>query len=250
MQDTTPRTQPPPTLTQIYGTAYRLVEENGGQTASIRIVYEMDNGLTFDEDATNYFAGPESWIPADIIACEQATGRVLDIGCGAGRHALALAQAGHEVVGLDPSADAVAVARRRGVDARLGGILDLPADLGTFDTFVLLGGNLRLLTVNERRLDALAQLAALANPSAQLLGSLEEQTEPPDGQVHRIRARVVHGEEITPWSQWVESLPDLPLERLAHAISGSAWTVEDAGYAKAAKHDCSWNLVQLRLLAS
>lgn len=38
-------------------------------------------------------------------------GRVLDVGCGAGREALALARAGYRVVGIDTSSELLAVAR-------------------------------------------------------------------------------------------------------------------------------------------
>ncbi|XKK38796.1 methyltransferase domain-containing protein [Nocardiopsis sp. ARC36] len=75
-----------------------------------------------------------------------AEGRVLDVGVGAGRHALALQASGKDVVGLDPSPGAVEVARQRGVDARLGSIAAPPADIGRFDALLLLGNNLGLLT--------------------------------------------------------------------------------------------------------
>lgn len=45
--------------------------------------------------------------------------RVLDVGCGPGRHALALAAAGFDVVGVDISADFVALATDRAVTAGL-----------------------------------------------------------------------------------------------------------------------------------
>jgi SAM-dependent methyltransferase len=40
-------------------------------------------------------------------------GRVLDVGCGAGRHCIALAQRGYRVVGIDPSEAMLAAARAR-----------------------------------------------------------------------------------------------------------------------------------------
>ena len=64
-------------------------------------------------------------------------GRTLDLGAGAGRHALELQQRGFEVTAVDATPEAVEVMRERGVaDARCG---DLDAVAGdSFDTIVLL----------------------------------------------------------------------------------------------------------------
>ncbi len=70
------------------------------------------------------------------------TGRVLDVGCGTGEHALLAASLGLNATGVDivPTAIAIAKQRRaeRGLDARflVGDVLDLPALGETFDTVV------------------------------------------------------------------------------------------------------------------
>ncbi|MFQ5840566.1 MAG: class I SAM-dependent methyltransferase [Candidatus Methylomirabilales bacterium] len=69
-----------------------------------------------------YEAGETPWprfqaTPAvmDLAArlrCERGEGRVLDIGCGEGRHAICFAEAGHRVVGVDY--EPLAIGRARG----------------------------------------------------------------------------------------------------------------------------------------
>jgi SAM-dependent methyltransferase len=69
-----------------------------------------------------------------LSACR---GRVLDLGAGAGRHALELQRRGFEVTALDVSPDAVIVMRERGVDdARCGDLSTVASE--TFDTVLLL----------------------------------------------------------------------------------------------------------------
>jgi len=72
------------------------------------------------------------------IARELGARSVLDIGCGTGTFACALAAAGYEVVGVDPAAAMLAVARKKEAADRVawirGGATDLPpleVDLAT-----------------------------------------------------------------------------------------------------------------------
>jgi SAM-dependent methyltransferase len=131
-------------------------------------VIERDDGFVSCEDAYRYFSVPKEWVEPELTAVLRARGRVLDVGCAAGRHATVMAEQGCEVVGIDPSPGAVKVAAERGVDARLGTILE-PGDVGSFDTITLLGGNLGLLGSRRRSTVALYRLATVARPDARLL---------------------------------------------------------------------------------
>lgn len=67
---------------------------------------------------------------------------VLDIGCGPGRLAAALAEAGHPVLGIDIVPEAVASTRDRGAVALLRDVFDhLPAE-GRWQTALLADGNI------------------------------------------------------------------------------------------------------------
>jgi SAM-dependent methyltransferase len=64
--------------------------------------------------------GTELPTEADLKLLGSVEGtRVLDLGCGVGRNAVALARRGAKVIAVDPSADALAVARERADEAEV-----------------------------------------------------------------------------------------------------------------------------------
>ncbi|MFJ9554165.1 class I SAM-dependent methyltransferase [Nocardiopsis sp. NPDC101807] len=153
-------------------------------------VIERDDGHINAACAGRYFTPADALAPLDREAVDLAEGRILDVGVGAGRHALALQASGKDVVGLDPSPGAVEVARHRGVDARLGSIATPPADIGRFDALLLLGNNLGLLQGPERAPDVLAHLASLARPGALLIGTgMDPSTTDVDHRAYQERNR-------------------------------------------------------------
>jgi cyclopropane fatty-acyl-phospholipid synthase-like methyltransferase len=99
--------------------------------------------------------------------------RVLDVPCGSGRHALALAGRGHRVTGVDLSTEAVEHARRAAaaagldVDLRLGEMRDLPRD-GSFDAAVCLGNSFGYLDLAGLR-QFVAALAGAVRPGGGLV---------------------------------------------------------------------------------
>jgi SAM-dependent methyltransferase len=78
-------------------------------------VLERDDGFVRCDQGSLYFTGPDDWYPGEAAGLACAFGTVLDIGSGAGRHALALQERGLAVTALDSSPGAAEVCRRRRV---------------------------------------------------------------------------------------------------------------------------------------
>jgi SAM-dependent methyltransferase len=96
--------------------------------------------------------------------------RVLDIGCGAGRNAVPLSNAGYDVVGVDLSWPMLAAAAdRRAAGLRLvcGRMHDLPVRAGAFDLIVA-HGIWNLARSGDEFRAAIAEAARAAAPDAAL----------------------------------------------------------------------------------
>jgi 2-polyprenyl-3-methyl-5-hydroxy-6-metoxy-1,4-benzoquinol methylase len=68
------------------------------------------------------------WLPKPV-----AGQRVLDVGCGNGAFLLKAREAGWQVMGVDPDPDAVATARQKGLEVRLGSVEAFAGEAGLFD---------------------------------------------------------------------------------------------------------------------
>jgi SAM-dependent methyltransferase len=79
---------------------------------------------------------------ADRVVLAHCQGPTLDIGCGPGRMAEALALAGHAVLALDVVPEAVRQARLRGVPALLRSVFDALPGEGRWETALLADGNI------------------------------------------------------------------------------------------------------------
>jgi SAM-dependent methyltransferase len=125
-----------------YGHAmYDFLRGKGGQE-----IVEYDDGFIFSTGGPSfYFAEYPEWSAAERKAMRSVVGRVLDVGCGAGRVGLHLQARGHDVLGIDNSPLAVRVARERGMEqVRVLPISEIDGSLGTFDTIVMMCNNFGL----------------------------------------------------------------------------------------------------------
>jgi SAM-dependent methyltransferase len=108
---------------------------------SRRVAATRADGVCFAIETEEYFTLEGELADLDAIALDRCRGRVLDVGAGAGRHALALQARGLEVVAIDVSPICTELCRARGVrDARTFDVMQLSSEpeLGRFDT-VLFG---------------------------------------------------------------------------------------------------------------
>jgi cyclopropane fatty-acyl-phospholipid synthase-like methyltransferase len=125
----------------------------------------------------------EKMVPAEVTAADlafirrhievQPPARMLDIPCGAGRHALALAAEGYDVVGVDLSEDAIAraaaLARDRAMSARfVRADMRRFDDIGRFDAAICLGNSIGYFGAAGAA-KFLARLAASLVPGARLI---------------------------------------------------------------------------------
>jgi SAM-dependent methyltransferase len=134
-------------------------------------VVERDDGnIDTDNNPEYYFSTFKQWLPGEQKAMEFVKGRVLDIGCGAGRHALYLQGKGLKVVGIDNSPLALEVVRKRGVkNTKLCSISQISKKLGMFDTVLLLGSNFSLVGTPEKAKRILDRIDSATNEGARII---------------------------------------------------------------------------------
>jgi SAM-dependent methyltransferase len=187
-------------------------------------------------EAAVFFREPHDWAAPERRAFAHVEGRVLDIGCGAGRHALAAQAHGHDVVAIDIATGAIQVCRQRGVrDARLVAVADVDEQLGSFDTVLMMCGNAGLAGSEADTVTALATLHHITTAGARIvLDSVDPYLDPDEADIaylERNRAagrmpglvtiRLRYSERVTPW---FDLLCLSPAE--LHQLAGRAgWTI-------------------------
>jgi SAM-dependent methyltransferase len=231
----------PPTSGDAIGHLLTRAWNADAQAGRVFEVIERSDGFTGVCDAAEYFATHEQWPQRERDLLTKASGRILDVGCGAGRHLLHLQQQGHAVLGIDSSPGAVDLCQKQGVPASLGTAQSLPCDDDSADTILALGANLGLLGGREESLIALQEWARVAAPGAQVLatgrdpyaskGTLHTAYHQANRDAGRmagqLRVRIRSGAMVTPYFDYLYcSLTELD-ELLAPSPWHLSYAVED-----------------------
>ena len=158
-------------------------------------VIERSDGLIDPSEVAPklYFAKFDDWPEVERKAIGYARGRVLDVGCGAGRVALYLQdQRKLDVLGIDLSPLAVKVCKLRGLrTARLMAFENVDFKPGSFDSIVMFGNNFGLFGSRAKAQRLLKRLSSMASPGAVLIGESVDpyKTDNPDHLEYQRRNR-------------------------------------------------------------
>ena len=205
-----------------------------GDDRSFRVV--RDDGFEKEDKVAGYFTGFED-VPDEKEAMGYVKGRVLDIGCGAGRVALWLQLRGFDVTGIDVSPAAIEVCQRRGLRRCLVMSFEkLNFPPASFDTILPMGDNLGLAGTVVGTVEFLSRLQVITTPDGRIIGSGRDPSKTDDTAhlayhernrkagrpIGQVRLRIQFGHEATDWfNHLMVSIPDL--EQIA---KNAGWKVE------------------------
>ena len=202
----------------------------------VEIVERDDGWIATSGGPRSYFAPLRRWPAVERRALRHVRGRVLDVGCGAGRVALELERRGHEVLAIDISPLAVEVSRRRGVgEAAVMPFSAVSSRLGSFDTVVMMGNNFGLFANARRCRHMLRRLRGMTGETGRIVATSNDPYAN-DDEGHRayqarnrargrlsgqLRLRVRYRGYRTPWFEYLIVSAD----EMRDLAAGSGWRV-------------------------
>src|SRR5262245_5608687 len=120
---------------------------------------------------SRYFQEYRRWSKREKQAIQCVKGRVLDIGCGAGRFLLHLQQKGFDATGIDSSRGAVRVCKLRGIKRVLLRPIEGIGKFkpGSFDTVIMMGNNFGLFAGFKKARRLLRQLYGITSAKGRII---------------------------------------------------------------------------------
>ncbi|MDQ8738567.1 methyltransferase domain-containing protein [Paenibacillus sp. LHD-38] len=139
-----------PWYEQSFGSDYMLVYKHRNWENAAKEVCQMISWLGLSEGA-----------------------QVVDIGCGMGRHALALASFGYSVTGIDLSPSLLEEARRHDIEGAVkweqGDMRELPLEAGTFDATVNFFTSFGYFSYEDDNVKVLRNIRKVLRPNGSFL---------------------------------------------------------------------------------
>lgn len=181
-----------------------------------------------------FFRTEEEMPDIELEAMDMCEGRVLDVGGGAGSHALILQERGFDVVAIDISSAAVEIMKTRGLtNAIEGDIFNYSGE--KFDTLLFLMNGIGLTGTVEHFKTFLDQAKSLLNEGGQLLFDssditylYEDQEMPADKYYGEVSYQYEYKGEKGEWFNWLYIDPQL-LKKIAREAGWECHLLFDDG---------------------
>jgi SAM-dependent methyltransferase len=199
---------------------------------------ERDDGYLDAMNSKAYFTDFNAWSPHEQKAMAYVKGKVLDIGCGAGRHSLYLQKKGCKVLGIDISPLALKVCRLRGLKkAKLASIDDAKFKPDTFGTIIMMGNNFGLFGNFKKAKMLLRRFHRMTSDDALIIASSRDPyktSNPVHLQYHelnrkrgrmsgQVRIRVRYQKYVGRWFDYLM----VSGEEMKEILAGTGWVVSE-----------------------
>lgn len=215
----------------------QLLAQYIGQSATAEFIERDDYYLDTGSEAGMYFFEYKQWSPLERQAIERVQGRVLDVGCGAGRHSLHLQQKGFDVTAIDNSPGAIEVCKLRGLKKTIvRSIADVDLfDPNSFETILMLGNNFGLFGGAENAKSIFRKLFCLTSAKARIIAGTRDPYQT-DSLEHleyheynrqrgrmpgQIRMRVRYGKSVGAWFDYLFVSP----EEMTEIVAETDWKI-------------------------
>jgi SAM-dependent methyltransferase len=213
----------------------------------IEIVERDDGFISTGLEVAYYFSQFKDWSSHEQEAITFAKGKVLDIGCGAGRHSLYLQEKGFDVLGIDVSPLAIKVCMLRGLKkAEILSIDQVKFKSNSFDTIIMMGSNFGLFGSLKKARILLKRFHKMTSQDALIIAETRNPylTENPDhlkylkfnrdrGRMSgELRIRIRFGKYTSPWFDYLMASKD----EMQDILKGTGWRIEKFIDSEASKY--------------
>ena len=198
------------------------------------VIEREDGYVDVSEGPKSYLSEYKDWPKNQQSAMNHAKGRVLDIGCGGGRHALYLQEKGLDVLGIDNSPYVIKTCKARGLKKlRLMDITQVSKKLGKFNTITMMGNNFGLFASRKRARWLLKRFHGITSPDAYIIAETMDPYQT-DKKIHReyhkynrqrgrmggqVRIRARYQKFKTPWFDYLL----ISKKELELLLRGTGW---------------------------
>ncbi len=197
-------------------------------------VIQRDDGFIDAMQVSIYFQEYRKWPGIERDAMRYVRGRVLDVGCGAGRHSLYLQKKRLDVLGIDVSPLAVKVSKLRGLrKTKVISFENVSSKLGVFDTILMMGNNFGLFQSFKKARSLLYRLYEMTGRDARIVAEVRDpyKTKDPDHLAYhrrnerrgrmggQIRMRILYRKFATPWFDYLFVSRD----EMKQILEGTGW---------------------------